>query len=99
MPRWHRPQLHAVQDAKRSRSARSEKLARLQRRDGLPRRARDPKLLDLRKRLRAAGSPVRVRFGVESDRAPLPGLSMVRALPKGRHETARLQELARTKDR
>ena len=51
------------------------------RRHGLPRRARDPELLDLRAPLRAPGPHVRAARVLEPARSPVPRLGMVGPVP------------------
>ena len=61
-------------------SQRARAAAALRRRDGLPRRARDPQLLDLRGGLRAPGPHVRAQRLVEPARSPVHGLGVVGVL-------------------
>ena len=53
---------------------------RVRRRDGLPRRARDPQLLDVRPAVRAPGPHVRAQRLVEPPRSPVHGLRVVGVL-------------------
>ena len=57
-----------------------EQPAVVRRRDGLPRRARDPQLLDLRRELRAPGPHVRAQRLLEPPRPPVHGLRVVGVL-------------------
>ncbi len=65
------------------------------RRDGLPRRARDPQLLDVRAGLRAPGPHVRAERLLEPAAAPLPGLRVVGAL----HQSDAIRSRAPTHSR
>ena len=57
-----------------------EQPAVMRRRDGLPRRARDPQLLDVRRGLRAPGPHVRAQRLLEPPRPPVHGLRVVGVL-------------------
>ena len=90
----HEPRMQRVQ-RRTGRRRRNPAAGQLHRRDGLPRRARDPQLLDLRAELRAPGQHVRVGRLVEPARAPVPRLRLVGGMPEGRSQPGRLRKLAR----
>ena len=80
--------VHRDQPAARARTE-------LHRRDGLPRRARDPQLLGLRRELRAPGPHVRAQRVLEPAPAPVHGVRVVGLL----HQSARPFQLPRRSSR